>query len=754
MPDNITSFNQKTDEKVCSLSFQHLTAEMRRIDLLLSLFINQSLRYEQERDEYDGICITKEEIAHLLSQPVGIPLWAVNVDPPFNENSDLDNNEPFKDEYNQLLNEISEIKRKSLEQGITLRLESLTNQFQLTDFDTGALLICMISTLDRKYEKIFGYLQNDITRKRPNIDLVLNLFCRSWESKLNEMSHFRPNAPLIFNNILELQDYPDDQNALLLNKYLKVDSRIIEYLLGNYEIDERIKSYIEHIDTQTQLEELLLPQNIETGLTRIIKAGSETFCNTVFYLHGPYGVGKLSTARALCAELNNKTGFNGLLIINLPKFNDIDHQTFTDIVRFIIREAKLQNAPLYWRNFDLLSEEEDSFYIKTVNKELLQLKSPLFLSGSKPWEPDNALHNKSFIRIELNVPGRQNRLKLWEKELGNGKFQVESDLDVKEVSNKFNFSGGQIIDTAFYAGNFAGWRDPKNKRICNNDLIQACKQQSNLRLPTLAQRIEPHYSWEDIVLPKNNMEMLKEICNHVNHRDQVFNDWGFGAKLSLGKGLNILFSGPPGTGKTMAAEVIAGELGLNIYKIDIASMVSKYIGETEKNLACLFSEAENTDVMLFFDEADALFGKRTEVRSSHDRHANVETGFLLQKMEEHRGIVVLATNLRKNMDDAFLRRINFTMEFAMPDEEHRLSIWQGIWPDKIPLCSDIDPQLLANRFEISGANIRNIAVMAAFLSAEEGTKVELKHLMKAARREYQKIGEMIMDDKFLEHDRK
>jgi SpoVK/Ycf46/Vps4 family AAA+-type ATPase len=228
----------------------------------------------------------------------------------------------------------------------------------------------------------------------------------------------------------------------------------------------------------------------------------------------------------------------------------------------------------------------------------------------------------------------------------------------------------------------------------------------------------------------------------------VYSEWGFDHKLSLGKGLNILFAGPSGTGKTMAAEIIAHELSLDLYKIDLSTVVSKYIGETEKNLARIFAEAETSNAILFFDEADALFGKRSEVRDSHDRYANIEISYLLQKMEEYEGVVILATNLRKNMDDAFVRRMHFGVEFPFPTEPYRRRIWEGIWPADTPRDPDLDLDFMAQHFEMAGGNIRNIALAAAFLAADDGQTVGMPHLIRATQREYQKMGKVVVEREF------
>ena len=241
------------------------------------------------------------------------------------------------------------------------------------------------------------------------------------------------------------------------------------------------------------------------------------------------------------------------------------------------------------------------------------------------------------------------------------------------------------------------------------------------------------------------MVQLQEICQRVAHRQRVMGEWGFDRKLSQGKGVNALFAGASGTGKTMAAEVIATELGLDLYKIDLSGVVSKYIGETEKNLDRIFTAAANANAILFFDEADALFGKRSEVRDSHDRYANLEISYLLQKMEQFDGIAILATNLRGNLDEAFTRRLAFTVHFPFPDEASRRRIWASIWPAEVPLADEIETDFLARQFKLSGGNIKNIALAAAFLAAAGGGQVTIAHLLQATQREYQKMGKVLSE---------
>ena len=282
-------------------------------------------------------------------------------------------------------------------------------------------------------------------------------------------------------------------------------------------------------------------------------------------------------------------------------------------------------------------------------------------------------------------------------------------------------------------------------------LYRGCRVQSRETLGALARRADTAYDWEDIVLPADTEAQLREVAAHVKHRGTVYADWGFEERFSLGTGMNVLFSGPSGTGKTMAAEIIAADAGLDMFKVDLATVVSKYIGETEENLKEIFDEAEHTDAVLFFDEADALFGERSEVSDSQDRYANVEVSYLLQRMEEHDGAVVLATNFKENIDDAFLRRINANVEFPRPDRESRAEIWRTIFPEETPV-GDLDIGFLSG-FEITGGNIKNVALTASFLAADDAATetVEMEHVVRALRRELQKTGRLVNPEEFGEY---
>ncbi|MCP2730772.1 AAA family ATPase, partial [Limnofasciculus baicalensis] len=372
------------------------------------------------------------------------------------------------------------------------------------------------------------------------------------------------------------------------------------------------------------------------------------------------------------------------------------------------------------------------------------------LSGIQPWIPATTTVI-GIITVSFPLPNFEQRRESWQTYLTEANISLDN-INLDTLTNRFRLTSHQIANAVKSAENKVRWEISKGlshelSKITIDALFAAARGQSGHHLAALTQKIEPTYSWDDIILSPDAKTQLREICDRAKYHYLVQEEWGFNRKLSLGKGLNVLFSGPPGTGKTMAAEVIASELKLDLHKIDLSQIVSKYIGETEKNLNRIFTAAANSNAILLFDEADALFGKRSEVKDAHDRYANIEIGYLLQKMEEYEGVAILTTNFRSNMDDAFVRRLAFIIEFHFPNQKQRRLIWQQIWPDTVSI-SDLDLDFLAHHFEISGANIRNIALAAAYLAADDGGVIKMIHLIRAIRREYQKMGKILIEEDF------
>jgi SpoVK/Ycf46/Vps4 family AAA+-type ATPase len=360
------------------------------------------------------------------------------------------------------------------------------------------------------------------------------------------------------------------------------------------------------------------------------------------------------------------------------------------------------------------------------------------------------LYRRPFVRLAVPDVSYAERRTLWSARLAELQDRAPdlNDEELSALAGRFRLTPGQVEDALVRAQTLAWSRGERTGPISANDIDAACRAQAQHHLGLLARQLTPRYTWEDIVLPQQQLATLRLIATMIRQRSVVYGQWGFDRKLAMGKGVITMFSGPSGTGKTMAAEILARDLGFDLYKIDLSAVVNKYIGETEKNLERLFSDAENTDTILFFDEADALFGKRSAVSDAHDRYANIETGYLLQRTEEYNGLVILASNLPKNVDEAFLRRLHFTVNFSLPEEAERLEIWRRTFPREAPQDHDLDLPFLARQLKITGGNIRNIILAAAFLAAEDRAPIAMRHLLIAARHEFQKTGKMITDRDF------
>lgn len=720
--------NTMTELAFYKENYDHLADELRRLDLLIQLRVvvfQKKLRETQEAASSQATYISHGEVGWLLSQEGAI----VPDDPEIQK---------IRKQLEVIQKHINAKVSRALEQGVFLALPQLAHLFGLSSFEIQIIIICLAPELRRKYDKLYAYLQDDITRKRPSVDLILDLLCEIEVDKWSARAVFSEHAPLMRAGILQKTDDPHSPSGSSgLAQFLNLDPRIAGFLLGKNYIDSHLIDLVKLHRPLSATDDLFVDPAIKTKLIQLAQrhfAGqiSENK-KLVLYFFGPYGVGKQELSLTLCGQLScTMLSVDMELLLNYGSKAEA-------LLRLIFREGLLMQAALYFHNADVLLKEDTKAMLKTFSKVIAEYGWLVFLAGEKPWRPDTLFEQTLFYAIELSISDVTLRKAAWEKGLQDRASKAGSWA--AQLAYQFRLTPGQIQDALEFAGNEYAVRN-EQKKIALADLYRACRHQSNQKLGELAVKIEPRYGWEDLVLPANKVIHLKEICSQVKHRYRVFDEWGFDKKLSHGKGLSALFSGPPGTGKTMAAQVIARDLQLDLYKIDLSGVVSKYIGETEKNLATIFQEAETSNAILFFDEADALFGKRTEVSDAHDRYANIETSYLLQKMEEYEGVVILTTNLRENMDDAFTRRIRFVVEFPFPDEDGRLKIWQTHFPKEAPLSEEIDYEYLSRELKIAGGSIKNIVLNSAFLAAENGEVIDMNHILSSAKREFEKLGKL------------
>jgi SpoVK/Ycf46/Vps4 family AAA+-type ATPase len=725
-------------------SREHLFEELRRLDLVLNLAVAR-----QRRDptlagfnEFRGLFISEDEIDGLLSNG-----RAAGQAPDGD-----DEVAKLEEAVERAAERTAALVAEAAAQGVSLALERLARLFRLSGFDVDALLVCLAPELSVRYGKLYAYLQNDVTRKAPTADLVLNLFCRSLSEKLDARTRLTGDAPLIRNQLIRYVGEGHDDASSMLTRALLVDERILSYLLEVDATDARLAPFVRVLKPSADLSELLLPAEMIEGLARIFRAahaataegGGGAFS---FILSGSAGAGKEFAAEALCRDAGCE-----LLVADVHAMA-ADGAGFARMLARLFREARLRRAVVYLDGAEtqLGEGEREASARRTLLAALEEFEGVAVVGSREPWHPSEGAPAGRFFHVSLPAPDYDARLQLWQRFLAREGDAASDEIEVEALADKFVFTADRIRDAIAEARQRGLLREGAAFSITTADLYHSCRAQSSKKLLSLARKITPLYTWADIILPPDQLEHLREVCAHVKHRQRVFAEWGFGGKISLGKGLSALFVGPSGTGKTMAAEVIGGELGLDLFKIDLSSLVSKYIGETEKNLSRVFEEAEQSNAILFFDEADSVFGKRSEVKDSHDRYANIEINYLLQRMEEYEGVVILASNYQRNIDEAFTRRIRFIVEFPFPDDDYRRLIWGKVFPEHTPLGEDIDFEFLAHKLKLSGGNIRNIALGAAFLAAGNGGRVQMGHVVSAAKREFQKMGRLLVRADFDEY---
>jgi hypothetical protein len=706
------------------LDVAYLQAELARIDLLIQFEVRRWQAAGQDmNDAYRGMYVSDGEVNALLAQPPRTSWGQTVALPP-------DQVQALAEARAQATHQSQQVLDMARQRGHSLRLEHLVTSFGLDPFERDVLLLCLVPALDLRYERLYAYLQDHVNRKRPTVNLALALLAEPGLQPLLLLSHFAADAPLFKYEILERVTDSGAARPLWLSQTLYPDETIVAWLLGKYQPHAVLNSHAALRWPQPNQTDRLLASEIWPRLERA--AAQQPL--VAFY--GPDQASQQAAARLLAAQLQRP-----LLTVDLAAVAD-GGAPVSRALRLALRDARLIGAVPYLTGWD--AGLVDGAPPPDLLDQVCAYPGLVLLAGSARWQPRGMNPERSLFWVETSRPSYAQRRILWQHCLDQAASTSDGataqPVDIPTLAGQFLLTAGQVQDAVTSARSMAA---QLGRPLHNDDLLAAARAHSSPRLAGLARHIAPRYTWSDLILPQDQVAMLHEIVATIRGRPQVLEEWGLGRKLTASRGVTILFSGQPGTGKTMAAEVIAAELGLDLYKIDLSSVVSKYIGETEKNLERIFNEAESSNAILFFDEADALFGKRSEVRDAHDRYANIEISYLLQRMEAYDGVTILATNLGANLDEAFTRRLQFAVDFPFPDEADRLRIWQTLFPADIPTHSELDLALLARRFELAGGNIRNILVSAAYLAAADGGCLTMEHLLHGTRRELQKMGRLV-----------
>ncbi len=654
----------------------YLDLALRLLDRVLHREIMRlRARYQLSLDEFRGLYVSDEQVDRLVRQS-GI------------DGGDKPGVAPFEAEV--------PVERAdgSRARAADPRWQHLIEEFALTPFECDVLLLALAPEIDLKYETLYAYLNNDVTRKCPTRDLALRVCDTEGTSAPGLRGYLLNDATLFVSGILRLAP-PQSEHLSWLARSFSAAPAVTRFLLGLRNAEARRCGVTVCDVPPVTWAQVPVSEEFRADLVQAASLfqprGVGKFPVVVFEGHDASGRGRAAAALA------NALGVP-LVRVDLERARGAT-ESFAELLQDAVLEQRLLGA---------------------------------------------------LVPFRFAEPGYAHRVGLWIEALRPVADAVSSEA-IRETAARFVLTAGQIAAAATAAWYGRQLSDQASGPLTADHLFAAARAQTGDALARLATKARTNDGWDDLVLPETTLHQVKDITAAIRYRHLVYSDWGFERRVASGQGLTVLFSGASGTGKTMTARVIARESGLDLYTINLAGVVSKYIGETEKNLDRIFRAARCSNAILFFDEADALFGKRSEVKDAHDRYANIEVAYLLQKMEDHDGVVVLATNLAKNIDQAFARRMRYVVEFPLPGEVHRERLWRLIFPPQVPLAHDIEFGFLAKQFAISGGDIRNVALDAAFLAAEDGQVVTMRVLIMAMARQMLKQGRTPAASEFKEY---
>lgn len=620
-----------------------------------------------------------------------------------------------------LLTELRQYGKRLTKKGTFCPVEYLFQIFSLDTFQEFVFIMALLPELSKKFGEDYARIHGGSDRKGPSVGFLLESFSGASEEALELLPYFSGDGILVHYLMERRSTFGEPSIGDILCLKERIRAFILEKEYSSREFLQYGWVYRDSREQGSFWDSSCM--EIENKIKEAVATGEKR----LFCFCGLPGMGKRTRVKEISTHFGKQVYFlkgsrlteagSGLWTLLDKLFLEC---TLTG--SFLAIEEEGEAPPAIGQILSIAADEMPVlFYIRETEQK------PEFFTAEYT------------VRVYVfPKPNFKSRKKIWE-EYGK-EFMMAPELDFSVEAGRLSFTPGQIKMALLAADRL---REKEKKESISRELLRrGCQEQINHRLLEKAKEVKAFFTWEDLVLPKKQTEKLKSVKNQVIYQYQVYEEWGFEKKFAYGLGTSILFSGPPGTGKTMAAQVLAHELGISLFKVDMALVVNKYIGETEKNLRFIFEEAKKSQGMLFFDEADVLFGKRTEVKDSNDKYSNMEAAFLLQKMEEYQGIVILATNFIQNVDEAFKRRIKYSIEFPFPNEESRFLLWKAAFPDKAPK-EELDYEFLAGAFELSGSNIKNAALKSAFYSIARKEKVSMKHVIWAVMDEFEKSGKKI-----------
>jgi SpoVK/Ycf46/Vps4 family AAA+-type ATPase len=647
-------------------------------------------------------------------------------------------------------------------------LTTLIRRFNLSPGEADLFRMAVAVELSPPIAATFAQLQGDRRFRRPQIGFALRLLEPDPTRRLAWLPLLREQCILRRHMLIELLPPWRDRQPLFTELEIAVSPVMLHHLVGVRTIDPQWMDYMTLVRPRARLPELVLPEETRSLLENLIALGGKwapasysqlgppEAGNLLLYFYGIYGTGRRSAAEALAAAW-------GLEILQID-LEVVPEESLLNPAFWAaaMRDSRRLGAMLMLLNFEkvfpkLTGGETQSavnvLRLKWFFDVLTELPGPVVVSAERPPSFNQRLNRRLMISFAFTSPAdREARLALWARTVAVQPEGVEMEpAAVARIAGQFAFSPGQMRDAVKAAVSRARARELEHPRLTEADLRDGCIAQLRHDLESLSRKTRNMYTWDDLILPEEIKKQLRMLEVFIRNRDQVYETWGLGRKLVAARGVKALFFGASGTGKTMAATVIAQQLNMEMFKVDLSNVVSKWVGETEKNLDRVFTEAQKSHAVILFDEADSLFGKRGKVEKGTDRYSNMEINYLLQRFEEYDGVVVLTSNFAQGIDEAFSRRMHFNIEFPKPDEEMRMSLWKSMIPPELPLADDVDLAWLVKHFELSGGNIQNVVLGASFQAADSKEPVRMLDFVRAVQWEYQKIGRSVSRGEFGEY---
>lgn len=636
-----------------------------------------------------------------------------------------------------------------------LALLRVAETFELDAFEQDVLLLALAPAVDATFGGLYGRLKGLTYRAEFDVEVALTVLAESLEDGVRRRACFAPGGRLMDHSLLLVGRMGDSSGDDFLGLTLRLPSRLTSMLLGLDAQDATLHSVSRLLEPTETLDRVVLAPGEMARIVELV-AHHQPYMDAldrwglseavpygrgvVMLFTGPPGTGKTLTARAVANHLGRR-----LLLVDTSRLHD-RARGFQANLDNLIREARLQNAVLFFDECESLFSraQRGSGHLSTLLQGLELFDGVCVLATNVSKALDPAVDRRVLYRVEFEVPTPSMREAIWRVHLPEA-LPLGDEVDLGYLAKRFEFTGGYIKNAVLLAAGSAAARSARSdapETVTQGDLLEAAHAQLRHRLNRYADRDLTQMRLGDLVLLDDVKDQVREIIEAVSAQQVVFREWGFGQKFNKGRGLSALFDGEPGTGKTLSAEIIAAELGLNLYRVNVANVVSKYIGETEKNLTRVFAEARSAQSVLLFDEADSLFSKRVEVKHANDRFANMEVNTLLQLMERYDGLVILTTNLKTSLDNAFERRLSFKVNFPFPEAELRAHLWRQMLPRTAPTDGELDFDLLGRSYELSGGSIKNAVLRAAYRAASQGGPLTMALLDDAAKRECQAAGKL------------